>query len=776
MALIFLSLGWLVGLYMGQQAGIAGMAETDVATTEWIKPWFGGLGSLAVFAALLGKDDRRLWVTALAVALGLLGAWRALSFLSVEDPLIVESGNVALRGTIATRPEPRDAALLLVLEVDGFRYREGWESIRSRVLVRTDRYDNWAYGDRVLARGTLRHLDSGSGYWAEHLAKQGIRTTMEYPHLTLEERPRDPDFWKLVNAVRSRLDSLCAQLFPEPQASLLAGILVGARASMPVEFRDALNATGTSHIVAVSGFNVTVVAGLAELAALRYLARRRATILAILAVWLYSLLTGLPPSATRAAIMCTLTLSAKLVGRGGDALSFLCLSGAFMTGMDPLILYDLGFQLSFLATAGLVLLEPVLRAGLTRLPGWLSASLSVTLAAQLATLPIMVGSFHTLSLVAPLANLLIAPMLPGLMVLGALAVALGAITLPLGQLAAPAAWLYLTYLVEVISWTARLPHAAVSTGGLEAVAVVVYYLLLLGLGVWPQAEVRRFRDITISFTERLPRWVIVGGMAALLSLAVLTLSGRPDGKTHVYFLDVGHGEAVLIRGPEGHFILVDGGPSPISIATALGRRLGFLDRRIDAVVLTGYGGGRMTGLIDTVSRHPVGLVVQPGMPDGRAGRIWRELLHERGVPVLAAQAGKRIPLGVDVWLELLWVSPDPLEEDASMAIRLVAGKVSVLLLGDLARGEQAELARVVPGKVEALLVPHRGAAGALDERLLHAASPRVAVISAGAANRYGHPAESILEMLEKTTLFRTDRHGTIELVIGQDGYEVFTDR
>lgn len=401
MALIFLSLGWLVGLYLGQTAGADSTHSVGALSVESIGTWLGGLASLALLAALLGKADRRLWITALAVALGLLGAWRALSLLPDEDLLIAKPGPVLVRGTIATQPEPRDAAMLLVLDVDARRSQEGWEVVRSRLLVRTDRYDNWVYGDRVVAEGTLRRLDSSSGYWTEHLAKQGIHTTLEYPHLALYERPQDPDFWRLVNAVRSRLDSLCAQLLPEPQASLLAGILVGARASMPLEFRDALNITGTSHIVAVSGFNVTVVAGLVELAALRYMARQRALFLAILAVWLYSLLTGLPPSATRAATMCTLTLAAKLVGRGGDALSFLCLSGAIMAGLDPYILYDLGFQLSFLATAGLVLLEPVIRGWLTRLPGWLAASLSVTLAAQLATLPIMVGSFHTLSLVAP---------------------------------------------------------------------------------------------------------------------------------------------------------------------------------------------------------------------------------------------------------------------------------------------------------------------------------------------------------------------------------------
>lgn len=777
MALIFLSLGWLVGIFMGQTAGAAaGPAEAEAVAPHQVVPWLGGLTTVAGVAVLLGKEDRRLWVTALAVALGLLGAWRALSILPEEDPLVSVPGTVVLRGIASGRPEPRDAALLLVLDVDG-RWHEGqWEPVRSRVLVRTDRYGDWSYGDRIVARGTLRQVDSGSGYWAEHLARQGIRTTLEYPRLTLEERPQGPDFRRIIDAVRTRLESLCALLLPEPQASLLAGILVGTRASMPPDLRDALKATGTSHIVAVSGFNVTVVAGLAQLAALRFLPRRRATLLAIVAVWLYSLLTGLPPSALRAAIMCTFGLSAALVGRGGDALSFLCLSGALMAGLDPLLLYDLGFQLSFLATAGLVLLEPVLRGWLASLPGWLAASLSVTLAAQLATLPVVIGSFHSLSLVSPLANLLIAPMLPGLMVVGALAIGLGAVALPLGQLVAPAAWLYLTYLVEVISWTARLPSAMVPTGSLEGLTAGSYLLSLLGLALWPQAEMRPVREAAGALVARTPRWVLVGGIASLLSLGVPAFSGRPDGKTHVYFLDVGHGDATLIRGPMGHYVLVDGGPSPASITTGLGRRLGFLDRGLDVVVLTGYDEGRLAGLIEVARRHPVGLVVQPPAPKGRAARTWAETVQERGIPVLQAHLGQQIHLGEDVSLEVTWASMEAQEEGGCLVTRITACGAAALLLGDVPRGVQLDLARAMPGRADVLRVPRHGAAGALEERFLQVVSPRIAVLSVGASNRYGHPAERTLEMLKGATLFRTDRHGTVELVIGRNGYEVLTDR
>lgn len=778
MSLVFASIGWLVGLWLGLVA-IGGMRigapEGTMPLPSETGMQLGALAALMALVALLGRDAPQLRTVALSVGFGLLGCWRALSMVPEADPLLAWIGPVTVQGTVAGRPEPRDTALHLVLDVEQLQRKDSWESVRGRLLVRTDRYEDWAYGDRVVAGGNLRAV--GGGYWAEHLARQRIHTTLEYPRMSLEDRAGDVDPRRWIDNVRGGLESLCARLLPEPQASLLAGILVGTRADMPVDFRDALNATSTSHIVAVSGFNVTVVAGVAQLVALRFLARRKATLLAMLLVWLYALLTGLPPSALRAAIMASLALSAVLVGRGGDALSFLCLSGALMAGLDPLLLYDLGFQLSFLATAGLVLLEPVLRGCLVRLPGWLAGSLSVTLAAQLATVPVLVFNFHTLALISPLSNVLIAPVLPATMGAGTVALALGAVSEPIGQMAAIPAWLPLTYLVEVIRWTARLPGAAVPTGDLGFGPVALYLLLLLSVALWPLPEMRRARETAAALAGGSLRWVAAAAVAAILSLLVVGFSGRPDGRVHVYFLDVGHGDAALIRGPQGHFVLVDGGPSPTSVISALGRHLPFLDRRLDAVLLTGYGDDRLAGLLEVARRHPLGLVLQPGAPGGQgASRAWAGLVRERGLPAMELMVGQRIALGEDVWLEVVWAPSGGSPEESGAALKLNAGGVVVLLPGDLSRAAQVEMARASPGRVDVLRVARQGAAGTLDQRLLQAMSPRVAVLSAKAGNRFGHPAESTLEMLRGATLFRTDHHGTVEVVIDRGGYAVLTER
>lgn len=783
MVLVFVSLAWLGGLYLGlTAAGAIHLAPGNLepGPLDATQPWLAVMASLATLSVALAWGDRRLRILAVSLLFALLGVWRALALAPAVDTLPPGSDVVTLTGTVSSRPEPRDTAQLVVLEVDGLRTAGGWEDASARVLVRADRYQDWAYGDRVVARGELRPVDPSSGYWVEYLARQGIFRTLEYPRMALVDGQDGLDPRRVIDEVRDRLDAVAAELLPEPQASLLGGILVGSRSSMPPDFREALNVTSTSHIVAVSGFNVTVLAGVVQLAALRLLSRRRATILAIVAVWVYAILTGLPPSATRAAIMATMALGAVLAGRGGDAASFLCFSASLMAGLDPLLLYDLGFQLSFLATAGLVLLEPVLRGWMSRLPGWLSGSLSVTLAAQLAVLPVLLWSFRTISVVSPLSNLLISPALPVLMGFGSATVLLGAVSQPLGELVAPVTWLLLTYLVESIRWTARIPGASLETGSPTPGLVLLYYLLLVALATWPLPETRGARHAVGSLLARSPRWAPAGAAAALILLMGLGLSARPDGRLHVYFLDVGSGDATLIRGPQGHQILVDGGPSPSGIANALGRHIPFQDRRLDALVLTGFEEDRLAGALEVARRHPVDLVIQPGSPpDDPPGRAWIELLRERGIPVLQGTPGQRIALGEGSWLEVLWgpaASPPGEQPDAALALRLVHGGTAIVMLGDLSRVTQAQVARALPGRADLLRAPGHGASGSLDERFLKALSPQVTVLSVRAQNPYGQLAPSTLEALGRAALFRTEEHGTVEVVADRRDYKIFTER
>ncbi|MBC7225576.1 MAG: ComEC/Rec2 family competence protein, partial [Anaerolineae bacterium] len=299
-----------------------------------------------------------------------------------------------------------------------------------------------------------------------------------------------------LHALRRAALASIRRILPEPQAGLLAGILLGQKRALPLEVMDQFNATGISHIVVISGWNITVLAALIARACRSWLGRRGAALASLAGVWVYVLFVGLEPPVVRAGVAGTLGLLALLLHRNALAWNSLAAAGIAMTAWRPFLLWDASFQLSFAATLGLIAfaspLEAAARRWLARhLPeevaarvvAWCNEPLFVSLAAQVMVLPLLVHGFGRLSLVAPLANLLVLPAQPLLMAWGALATALGMAWTPAGQVPGAVAWLLLTWTLGVADFLARLPFASLEVPRWGWGLVVGYYLLL-GAGVW----------------------------------------------------------------------------------------------------------------------------------------------------------------------------------------------------------------------------------------------------------------------------------------------------
>jgi competence protein ComEC len=526
-------------------------------------------------------------------------------------------------------------------------------------------------------------------------------------------------------------------------------------------------------VVAVSGFNVTLVAAALAAMAGGLLGRRAGWPLAAVGIVFYTVLVGAPPSAARAALMASIALTAEALGRPRDGLAALLLATALLAGWDPLLLADLGFQLSVLATAGLVLLQPALQARLTRLPAWAAEGLSTTLAAQAFVLPLQLTTFHTLSPVAPLANLLVVPLLPPLMALGLLVAVLGLFAPGLATLVGLLPWAYLELLVRAVRALAAVPFARADVGALAPALGALYVgaLLVAVLLAAPEAAALRGR-LRPALAAPLPRAaalaVVIAGALSLLAFA-----GRPEARLRVTVLDVGQGDATLVRTPNGRLLLVDGGPSPAALMAHLGSRLGLAERHIHLVALTHPHEDHVAGLVEVLDRYSVGQVIEGASGYASSGaERWRTLLAQKQVPTLAGASGQQWQLDEDVWLDVYAVPAvpgsraDAQEPAEALVLRLRYGATSLLLPGDLV-AEQGKRIVAAGGdlRASALLVPHHGSRFGLDPELLAAVDPTVAAISDGERNRFGHPAPLTLRLLDLQGIpyWRTDRDGTIEL-------------
>jgi competence protein ComEC len=646
-----------------------------------------------------------------------------------------------------------------------------------------------ALGERVAFCGTA--LESGRGSDATGRLDGLAATVIAAPGTV--ERTR-PDGWLAgLYAWRAvALDRLAGLMGFADQRAIVAGVTLGYRGWVGEAVQGDFRRSGLSHLLAVSGTHVVVVCGLVwGLASACGASAGWRRFLAGAALLGFTALTGFQPSALRAALCWVLATAGWSLGRRTSRLAALGVAAAALALADPWIVFTIGFRLSFGAVLALIWWAPAFEARLARLPGWLSRPLAATLAVQAGLLPLLAESFSQLSIVAPLANLAAAPAFPPL--LGAGLLGLG--SAGLGDAAAPIARVCLAVAGAAAGWvasvariTARPWWAALPTAGLPLAGTPLYFGAI-ELLVRPRDWGRTGHAVPGPLAARVRAWRI-GALAAAVLAAVLFATFRPAAAgpprlAQMRVLDVGQGDAILLRTPSGHDVLVDGGPSGSAVKRSLARDgVGHVDLAVVTHPHTDHYRGMLAVLsdlsVDELWESPAA-VADPGYSRMLA------TARARGVPIRAPPPGTIRT--IDRWLRLDVLGPpaagagnartQPSANDASLVIMARCGTRRFLLSGDVSARSQAELTQRVGPTVlacDVYKVAHHGSAGSLDGAFLDALGTPVAVIPVGRPNRYGHPSRPALEAfaVRGWSVHRTDDHG--EVAFSTDGTRLWVRR
>ena len=573
-----------------------------------------------------------------------------------------------------------------------------------------------------------------------------------------------------LDGLRADLARPLRMLVPEPESGILLGIVLGERASVSADLAYAFAVSGTTHLLAISGFNMTLV-GTAVALALRGRARPVVRAVAtVAAIVSYSLLVGLAPSVMRAALMASVASCGLASGRRAATANALCVAVTAMLFLDPAAIADLGFLLSASATAGLVLWQAPLAARFAPLPGALREGLATTLAASAPTLPVVAAAFGRVSLISPVANLVAVPLFPPLMLAGALTAVVGALSLDLAQPIALVAYGFALALRVVVESFAGLPVAAVSVPAGPVTGTVVALALVAAVRGAPRVR-GHLRVPRISMPA------VATSHAALLAVPLLVVAGvlawpNADPDVRVRALDVGQGDAYLVE-VGGATVLIDGGPDPARLMEELGASLPPWRRRIDVVALTHAHVDHGAGLIAALDRYEVGMTLEPvGLNGGPLADLWADGIARAHAERRAVRAGQRLHVGGAV-ISVLSPEADPRVDTPSLILRIESGRFSALFMGDATDEALADLLLHPEGMHSRVYVPpHHGAATPHGVALVDAVRPEVALISVGAGNRYGHPTPETLAALSGITTFRTDRDGTVEVTLDGPGLVV----
>ncbi len=572
-----------------------------------------------------------------------------------------------------------------------------------------------------------------------------------------------------LDAQRAVLARPLELLVAAPESAILLGIVLGERAQIPRELADAFARSGTTHLLAISGFNMTLVAAAVALALRGRVAPTVNAALSVAAIAGYSALVGLGPSVLRAALMSAVGAIGLATGRRAATANALCAAVTLMLLADPAAVGDLGLQLSALATAGLILWQAELTRRMGALPAPLRDGIATTVAATAPTLPVIAGAFGRVSLISPLANLVAVPLFPVLMLSGAATSVAGAVSLDLARPVGLLAWASALTLRLVVETFAAIPLAAVAVpaGPLTGLLVGLVEIGAVRLArEWRRPAldelVRRVRPgrVDVSLSPGLA--AIVLGLALAPVAAAAAWPVRTDGM-RVIALDVGQGDAYLLELGDA-LVLIDGGPDPVRLMDELGATLPPWRRRIDLVALTHAHTDHGAGLVALFGRYEVGLVIEPeGLNPGTLTDQWSAAIARSGAARRAVHAGDRIDLG-SASLAVLAPDPDLLVDTPDLVLRVQRGAFSALFTGDVVEDAQLRLLER-PEQLRARLYvpPHHGAATPYARSLRDAAAPEVALISVGAGNRYGHPTPETLAALSGVPTYRTDQDGTVEI-------------
>ena len=707
---------------------------------------------------------------------------------SLQGPVVVEGNICAPPERLSSAEEETRRVRVTLNKVILFGDRVAWAMAGRLRMTLKQPEEELLYGERIRLPVQLRRprglFNPGGLCLSRYLLSEGIY--LEGRLKSGEEilrlgRVGGSRALNLLYDLRQKMLSQMEAHLAVPYCGVLQGITLGDRASLNKDLREVFVRSGTFHILAISGLNVSMVAALLYfiLRLLRFPLRLRAG-LTIIWVIVYAALAGGNPSVVRAALMTSLFLGALILEREVDLTNTLALSALLILLWNPLHLLEAGFQLTFGATLGILLLMQAFpMASLPRPSRWLLSSLGVSVAATLATLPILAHHFHRASLIGIVANLPIVP-LSGIITAIGLIYALLSLFLSSGlDWLAQLLQILIALMARLAHFFSCLPGASFQLYGPSLAMILLYYGSLFSAWHWKKA---RWTKVTLLISLLL--------LSSLIGAKFYLVHHRSD--LRVTFLDVGQGDCALLELPAGRSMLIDGGGSrqgdfdvgeQVVRPYLLHRWVGKLDR----IVLSHPHPDHLRGLMAVLRDFKVKEAWEgKGAPNLPLYLEFRKCLQEEGVLLRSYAAGKSLndpPLHVAVLhpsRPYLKGSPRGSfsdENNNSLVLRVSYGRIRFLFPGDIeAEAENRILARRAYPASEVIKVPHHGGRTSSSARFIRAVHPTYAVASAGAFNPFGHPYPEIVKRYEGmgAKFLQTSRDGAIMMVTDGKTLRVMT--
>jgi len=744
-----------------------------------------------------------------------------------------------IEGVICEAPQVSPDATHFTVCVRAVLQSRAWQSACGRVLLTVGApVRHLGYGDCIRIRTVLRRPrnfgNPGAFDYVGLLRDRGIHVRTFLPDargIVLIRARQGHPLKAAIESYRTRLKSFVYANTPSPQAEIIQAMVLGDQNEIPVSVREAFNKTGTTHILAISGFNIGIIAFVFMLLVktimkafppllLRIDVKAASVVLAVIPVCLFTLIAGAGMSVVRATLMVLTFMTAILLGKERDLYNVLALAALVILLFNPPALFDVSFQLSFAAVASLLFLTPRLAAFLPKptsnvghgrenrgrgariISRWIHGAILfvfATLSATLGTLPFIVLYFNRISTVTLFANILVMPILGILVIPISMALIFTVPCLPIVSLGLVRLDALLVGLsVDIIERFAALPFASIDICTPGIADMIFYYSILILAGLLlpkprhPESGPAPEPSRPVSRRALAASVIVLSTVWTVVTVHDRFIANHSD-RLSVVAVDVGQGSATLVRLPYGKTMLIDGGgfrESAFDVGKSVLAPFLWHEglRTIDICVLTHPHHDHLQGLVFILSHFSIGEVWIADGPEP-ASELYRDFLRvirERNITVV--RFSSRTPTRHVNGVRISCLNPSPghpdpagLEDDnvandRSLVLKLVYGRTSFLLPADISeRIESRLVAEDAEIKSDILFVPHHGGRHSSSEAFLRRVAPDSAVVSCGLENRFHNPHPDVLNRFARLgiPLYRTDRDGAIRMV--SDGRRIRTD-
>lgn len=657
-------------------------------------------------------------------------------------------------------------------------------SIRTQGLILVNTYlddSPYEYGDVLKIKGKLEkpigQKNFGEFDYELYLAREKIFTYINIWQEKDIQKIGENDSNFLVSfslSARDKIKEITKQTLPPPYNYLLVGMLLGEKSFIPSHLKEIFAEAGIMHILAVSGLHVGIIAmALLALLSMLKLPKKFKLFILILILITYASITGFRPSVLRATIMFILLIGGKLINRSRNLNISLFFAAFLILLLNPLILYDAGFLLSFIVTFFIINLSPILQGLLSKIVVWIKNPLAVSTAAWVGIFPLSAYFFSKVSIISIVSNIFIIPLTGIAVILGFITFFIGLMSISLAGLFANLNYLVLNLITLIAKSFSSLPFAFIYVAQPSVMLIILYYLTVFFI-------IEIFYKKTISVKIKKKAILIVLSVTLLI---IIVQVFYPADNLKVNFINVGEGDCILIEAPNKINILIDGGGTPQSdfdvgnkIVIPYLRRKGI--NEIDLLILTHPHLDHLEGLLPILKEFKVDMVLDSGLLcDSSEYKEFISLILEKGISYHKAKAGDNFIFSNN--LEIFLLNPlydsDFYEEsdfnNASIVVKLFYKNANFLFTGDIE--EAAEKKLLVWQNIlqsDILKVAHHGSSTSTNLEFFDKVNPNIAVITVG-KNHFGHPSQKIIERLEDKNIqiYQTDEDGTV--IIRTNGQE-----